>query len=374
MTFSAQLPFRTKLVMLLIIPLLGMMILGIFGSLEKYDLMNKMERMTHLSRLAIGISDLVHELQKERGASAGFLGSSGTKFQSKLLAQRKITDQKKNELYDLAAVIGEVNKSNSEMAELFGSAIKKLGHTTAVRDRIDSLEITTQEALNYYTDINSTFLHSIDYLSSLSSTVEMASLTATYVNFLKGKERAGIERAVITDTFARNSFGPGMYRWFSALVSEQETFFEVNRLMASPEQQAFFDEKMTDSSINEVNQMREAAFNSGYASTLYVLLGELYQNMALRGAYHSIKNLLVRGSWYGYKDYKPWPEKQQHYKGQYEKNYRAIEAVIKKIFALSPAELSAAQRKDVEIVWQNIQDYRKSVEVIIEPFTLSATY
>ena len=366
MALFERLPFRTKLALLLLIPLLGMMVLGVFGSLEKRQLMIKMERMSQFSRLGVSISNLVHELQKERGASAGLLGSKGKSFRSKLTEQRKITDQKWAELQKLAVGVAELNYSNSEIAKLYKSAVIHLDATKTVRDRIDALEITSKEALDHYTLVDKAFLHTIDYLSSLSATVEIASLTGTYVNFLKGKERAGVERAVLTDTFARNGFGPGMYRWFSALVSEQETFFAVNKLMASPEQRAFFAEKMAHPAIAEVERMRSLAFKSGYASTLYVHLGKLYQNMALRGAYHSIKNLIIRGSWYGYKEYQPWQEKQLHYKAQFEQNFQAIKAIIDKIFALSPTELSPSQRKDVQIVWRNIQDYHNSVDVIIE--------
>lgn len=38
--------------------------------------------------------DLVHELKKERGMSAGFLGSGGNNFRSELSNQRKLSDQR----------------------------------------------------------------------------------------------------------------------------------------------------------------------------------------------------------------------------------------------------------------------------------------
>ncbi len=366
MAFLANLPFRTKLFMLLFIPLLGMMTLGIFGSVEKHGIMQRMERISHLARLAVAISDLVHEVQKERGASAGFIGSGGEKFRDALSKQRQLTDQKKALLVNQATGISEIKETGSEQKELFWTAMDRLDELDGVRNRVDGLDISTQGVLNYYSGTNSALLHSIEYLSSLASTVEMTALTATYVNFLKGKERAGIERAVITDTFARNGFGPGMYRQFSALVSEQETFFEVARLMTTPDQLAYVKNKMTNPAVDEVERMREVAFNSGYASPLYIHLGKLYQNMALRGAYHSVKNLLIRGSWYGYKDYAAWPEKQEHYRQQFANNYQAIEKIVQQIFALPPELLTAAQRNDVAIVWQNVKDYQASIDVIIE--------
>ena len=182
---------------------------------------------------------------------------------------------------------------------------------------------------------------------------------------LLGKERAGLERAVITNTLAASKFRHGAYRKFSALVSEQDTLFHKFRIMASKEDRDFFNEKMADPAVAEVQRIRDILFNSGYASSLYVLLGQLYQNMALRGAYHSIKNLIIRGAWYGYKDEISNPKKQQHYQAQFSKNYQAIKQIVKKILALPETEISPAQRRDVEIVWANIKAYHKSVEIII---------
>ena len=48
-----------------------------------------------LTELSVVYSELVHELQKERGMTAGFLGSGGTQFASKLKNQRQDTDKKR---------------------------------------------------------------------------------------------------------------------------------------------------------------------------------------------------------------------------------------------------------------------------------------
>ena len=47
-----------------------------------------------LTELSVVYSELVHELQKERGMTAGFIGSKDTKFANKLKNQRQNTDQK----------------------------------------------------------------------------------------------------------------------------------------------------------------------------------------------------------------------------------------------------------------------------------------
>ena len=48
--------------------------------------------------VSIAASNLVHELQKERGASAGFTNSKGKKFSEVLTKQRKDTNVKREAL------------------------------------------------------------------------------------------------------------------------------------------------------------------------------------------------------------------------------------------------------------------------------------
>ena len=48
--------------------------------------------------LAGKISMMVHEIQKERGMSAGYLGSKGEKFASEIIKQRRLTDKRITDL------------------------------------------------------------------------------------------------------------------------------------------------------------------------------------------------------------------------------------------------------------------------------------
>ena len=47
------------------------------------------------------LSKLVHEMQKERGLSAGFVASKGTKFANELKEQRILTDKEHKALRDM---------------------------------------------------------------------------------------------------------------------------------------------------------------------------------------------------------------------------------------------------------------------------------
>lgn len=86
--------FKKKIFLLLVFPILGFLGIGINSILSSIETNNEMEELTKYTALSSVYSELVHELQKERAATAGFLTSKGLKFSNKLPNQRKLTSEK----------------------------------------------------------------------------------------------------------------------------------------------------------------------------------------------------------------------------------------------------------------------------------------
>jgi len=83
--------FNKKIFILLFFPLLGFLGIGVNAVLSSLSTNNEMEQLSKYTKLSSVYSELVHELQKERGMTAGFLGSKGVKFAYKLPTQRQKT-------------------------------------------------------------------------------------------------------------------------------------------------------------------------------------------------------------------------------------------------------------------------------------------
>lgn len=75
---------RAKLTALFVIPLSVFLIVSALQIIEATQRANNISNLEKLSQLAIHISALIHETQKERGASGIFLASQGEKFSSEL--------------------------------------------------------------------------------------------------------------------------------------------------------------------------------------------------------------------------------------------------------------------------------------------------
>ena len=201
MGFLSRLRLRTQLVVMLFPPLVGFVIYGFQMVMDKQTVVTKMDNMTQLAGMAVRISALVHETQKERGMTAGYLGSKGKKFRTELPKQRALTNDRAKALHDYLKTF-DASAHGSHVASVLRDGLQRLEGREAIRRRVDGLNIAAKGAIGYYTKMNAAFLETTGGLTALSANVDMAALTAAYSNFLLGKERAGIERAVMTNTFA----------------------------------------------------------------------------------------------------------------------------------------------------------------------------
>ena len=87
--------FKQKIIALLILPILGFLWLSVSAISKGVETTSEMSSLNQLTRLSVVYSELVHELQKERGMTAGFIGSQGTKFVSELSSQRVSADKRR---------------------------------------------------------------------------------------------------------------------------------------------------------------------------------------------------------------------------------------------------------------------------------------
>lgn len=255
MKFS-NLSFRNKIFSLLSLPMIGFIWLSISSIMNDVAIKTEMSIIAPLAELSVVYSELVHELQKERGMTAGFLGSNGTKFAKKLQSQRQVTDQNRS---NKEAFWGNNDFSIDEIKQLNSTINDFLQELTSIRQQVDSQSISLGKAITYYTQLNKHLL-SVELISAnISSDALITKEIIAYYNFLQGKERAGIERAVLNGVFTKNKFGEGMYAQFIMLISEQTTYFDSFSKLSNEQNKKYFDQQLNNNAVKEVLKLREIA-------------------------------------------------------------------------------------------------------------------
>lgn len=248
--------FKLNLISTIVISF-ALIIIAISG-IKALQEKSTLEQAKELNTLSQKLSLLIHETQKERGTSAGFIGSKGTQFKDMLPKQRALTTEKNRELNTYASTLDFASfpKALQEEIAAFNEDMQKIEQ---IRSKIDALDISTNEVVAYYTNMNTKILHIVALSAKLANTQELVKSLDAYTNFLKSKERAGIERAVLSASFAADKFGDDIFAKWITLVAEQDAYLDSFLAMATESSKTFYENKMKSSVINEVNDMRQIA-------------------------------------------------------------------------------------------------------------------
>ena len=233
-------------------------ILGIKMVVDTQNKLSNINNLQSIVTLSTSISLLVHESQKERGTSAGFIGSSGKKFADKLAPQRQLTDKEKARYLEALKHVNLANypKSLSDKIQTIHAMLEQL---SSIRSRVDSLSISAAEQVDFYTLLNKHLLDIVASSAMLSTNPDIVKQLSAYANFLKAKERTGVERAVLSNTFAADAFAPNMFVKLITLVSEQASYLDSFLGTASPNSIAFYNKIMQAPLVADVEKMRNTA-------------------------------------------------------------------------------------------------------------------
>jgi methyl-accepting chemotaxis protein len=217
---------RTKLLVIVIVPLLGLGFLAVGRSLDRKEEVSSATTLGNVIHVGVAIGNLLHHTQRERGMSSGFITSRGQKFAGQIDEQRGKTDKALAELRAIIEARGtdlpEVVRSR--MSEAFGA----LDPLTKIRTRIKAFEIDAQEEIGYFNTVNQKLLDSLGAVASVTPDAELGRLAIGYVAFLTAKENTGTERAQLTNVFAAGKFSDdAQYQTITALLAKRNTYVDV---------------------------------------------------------------------------------------------------------------------------------------------------
>ena len=249
---------RSKLFVLTLLPLIGFISVATHDFIQAYQQKTILEKMLVLTDSAAVSSLLVHELQKERGASAGYLSSKGENFQQDIKTHRQTTDQKNK---DLQAFINSASLT-PKLTILFSKVKQQLDKLPSLRQQVDNLSISVNDEVAFYSHLNSLLLSIINNTANENENSKLAISSVTIGSFLQHKERAGIERAVLSNVFSQDSFTPTLLQKFISLLAEQEVYLDKFKAHATTEQLAIYEKNLTGQALQAVESYHKIALDN----------------------------------------------------------------------------------------------------------------
>lgn len=270
MTFIENLSFRNKLCLLLLVPIVGLLFFSLSGIAEKYQFTTAMRKIEELTTMSTKVSALLHETQKERGTTAVYMSSNGGKFSQRIDKQYKQTDSRIQQLQSFLKG-GENGFVINEYGRKFRLAVDKvklsLDKMSVKRNQAKSFEVKTKNIVGFYSQLNSDLLALLDEIPSLSSDASIAMMSNAYVSFLRAKELAGLERAVISgilsisNNAARQQLGRNIEKSI-ALIAKQDAFHVNFRVSASKASIEALQTLNSSASTKLVSEIRASIFNN----------------------------------------------------------------------------------------------------------------
>ncbi len=252
MKFLSNMTIKNRLALLSFISISIIILYVIFSTLMEYEKYSNAQRTINITELSVKLENVLHELQKERGASAGFTNSKGKKFGDILISQRADTDEK------LKSLEKYIKSHKSQHIDI---AVKSIDFSKlrSVRREIDGLKLSTHEVVSYYTKLNKSIIDTITNFATQSSDKEIKNLMNSLVVFITAKERAGIERAVLSAVFATDSFTKELYSKFISVISQQNVLFNLFKHGADPKTLQKYNKIINNPSFREVARLRKIA-------------------------------------------------------------------------------------------------------------------
>ncbi|MFQ2272564.1 methyl-accepting chemotaxis protein [Aeromonas enteropelogenes] len=236
-----------KMLLAICLPLLALVFFAGHYVYDRYRVSQEMEQAQQMLVLVKSSAQLVHELQKERGMSAGFIGSAGSKFADALPQQRAAVDEA------IARFRAEDQGIAHEQAD------QGLAQLAGIRDQVSQLTIEAPRQVAFYSQLIASLLGVVDEISLRSRDAGIALQTNAYAAFLQNKERMGMERATLSNVFAKDSFTPAALQQFMSLLASQQSYLERFRAVATDEQIGLLDTLQQSPVMGEVSKLEQVA-------------------------------------------------------------------------------------------------------------------
>ena len=179
---------RTKLALMLLLPLAGLGVLVALDVARAYDSASKAKTQGQFADVVVRIGAFVHAVQDERSASAG------TRFVTDLASRRAKTDTALQALRTTTASI-DTTRYTKRIRSALAHASKQIDWLTVVRSGISAHQETPVRVLDSFSDLVDAHLDVAGSMAGLSADVETARRVSSYLALAHANEQLAVSQS-----------------------------------------------------------------------------------------------------------------------------------------------------------------------------------
>jgi hypothetical protein len=202
---------------------------------------------------------LLHETQRERGLSTMFVSSRGRLPGPELLRQRSRVDAQRAVLARVLRDATDVPAAVRHRFDRANALWEKLG---ATRAGIDDLVVTAAQEIAFYSSLNVELLSALDAFVVTGVTGPRRSGALACVALLYAKEKAGVERAQLTDAFLEDRFSEGQRLSVAAVIAAQASYLHIFSAAAPRAADQLLRRTLASHEASEVQRMESVVYGA----------------------------------------------------------------------------------------------------------------
>ncbi|WP_226667894.1 nitrate- and nitrite sensing domain-containing protein [Microbulbifer aggregans] len=241
-----------------------------------------LERLCATSELVTTVSELVHQLQRERGISNIYLVSDGARFKGQ--RETQIQNGELNEqcfrqlLHD--HYLNRDEQRNMRLLNSIAYTLHGLDGLPGLREQVGSLAISALDATSAYCRVVAGLLAVVFEAADVADDPEVTRSLVALFNFMQAKEFAGQERAWGAIGFAGSHFDASLHDRLSQLQECQQSSLAVFTEFAIEQEKARWEEIESGPAAADLQRLRQIIVGLKPGEPIAADISEIWYELA----------------------------------------------------------------------------------------------
>ncbi|PKG58520.1 diguanylate cyclase [Shewanella sp. Choline-02u-19] len=256
-----RLSFKQKLFLFASLPMFILVVFAVLHSISLFKQYQSASANALTTQVTLGVENVIFELQKERGLSAGYLSSGGKKFATELQQQWQTTDQALQNLAHNSSLKNVIQTSQDDYP-LMIALQERIDRSSAERKRLTQfrrqvLNLDNSQYFNYYSQLNQKLINFASQLRLKSEDSYLVMIQADLVNTLKIQELAGQERGLVNQLLAAPTINLDSYGAILSISNQLNNSINNARLLMTKDNRTKLNAFLNSPEQQEIQALRQ---------------------------------------------------------------------------------------------------------------------
>ena len=225
--------------------------------IREFEAKKHADQIRGIADYMVVASQVVHQLQRERVASVGYLASNGDRMTGIMEKQRRLTNKYFSVLNnDIKSL--DIKNLGYKFARQVNTSSRNFWKLPSVRDKVSTLSIGKNESNKFYKEIIEDIIGTFQEASVIIKDSALSFPFTACVNFIMAKEMAAIEGTIMMGFVAEGKpvNQSDMHKWMQ-VSKGQEALLEAFEYQITEEILKEYRTKLGEANIRAVNKIRK---------------------------------------------------------------------------------------------------------------------